>query len=64
MIYYDFRRELSQQHSTFGDETPSVYDWFTEYNRGRRSLTDEFREGRPKSVAVPQNIEVVRELIL
>ncbi|CAK9815952.1 Histone-lysine N-methyltransferase SETMAR [Anthophora plagiata] len=73
MIYYDFRRGLSQQQcidqliSTFGDEAPSkttVYHWFSEFNRGRHSLTDEFKEGRPKSVVVPQNIDAVRELVM
>ena len=73
MIYYDFQRGLSQQqcidqlHSTFGDEAPSkttVYHWFSEFNRGRRSLKDELKEGRPKSVVVPQNIDAVRELVM
>ncbi|GBP92200.1 hypothetical protein EVAR_62689_1 [Eumeta japonica] len=33
-----------------------------EFNRGRSMLTDKFKEGRPKSVVVPQNIDAVREL--
>lgn len=73
MIYYDFRRGLTQQQcvdqltSTFGGEAPSkttVYHWFSEFNRGRSKLTDEVKEGRPKSVVVPQNIEAVRKLIM
>ncbi|GBP72295.1 hypothetical protein EVAR_24863_1 [Eumeta japonica] len=36
---------------------------FGEFNRGRSTLTDEFKEGRPKSVVVPQSIDTVRELI-
>lgn len=73
MIYYDFRRGLTQQQcidqltSTFGDEAPSkttVYHWFSEFNRGRSMLTDEVKAGRPKSVVVPQNIEAVRKLIM
>lgn len=72
MIYYDFRVGLSQQqcfdrlHSAFGDEAPSVqtiYNWFNEFKRGRRSLKDESREGRPKTAVVPENIDAVRELI-
>ena len=35
----------------------------TEFNRGRRSLQDEFREGRPKSVVVPETTDDVRKLI-
>ena len=46
----------------FGHEAPSrtsVYRWYGEFNRGRRSLQDEFREGRPQSVVVPQTIDAV-----
>ena len=72
MIYYDFRRGLTQEqcinqlNSTFGDEapsTPTVYRWYIEFKRGRSSLTDEVKEGRPKSVVVPENIDAVRKLI-
>ena len=41
-----------------------VYWWYGEYNRGRSSLKDEFREGRTKSVVVPEAIDAVRQLIL
>ena len=73
IIFYNFRRGLSQQqcidelNSTFGEEAPSkttVYWWYTEYNRGRRSLADEFHEGRPKLLVIPENIDAVHELIL
>ena len=40
-----------------------VYLWYGEFNRGRSSLQGEFREGRPKSVVVPETIDAVRELI-
>lgn len=72
IIFYNFRRKLSQQQcadelqSTFGGEAPSidtVYRWYREFNRGRSSHTDEFREGRPKSAVVPETIDAVRELI-
>ena len=58
-IFYNFRRGLTQQqcmnelNSIIGDEVPSrtsVYRLFTEFNRIRSSLNDEFRERRPKSV--------------
>lgn len=73
IIFYNFRRGLTQQqcldelNSIFGDEAPSrtsVYRWFAEFNRGRSSLNDEFREGRPKAVVVPKNIDAVSELVL
>ena len=62
-IFYIFRRGLTQQqcidelNSIFGDEAfsrTSVYRWYGEFNRGRSSLQNEFREGRPKSVIVPE----------
>lgn len=73
IIFYNFRRGLTQQqcmdelNSIFGDEAPSrtsVYRWYGEFKCGRSSLQDEFREGRPKSVVVPETIDAVRELIL
>ena len=35
-----------------------------EFNRGRNSLQDEFCEGRPKSVVVPETIDAVLQLLL
>ena len=73
IIFYNFRRQLTQQqcsdelNSIFGDEAPSmtsVYRWYGEFNRGRSSLQDEFREGRTKSIVVPETIDTVRQLIL
>ena len=73
IIFYNFRRELSQQqcidelNSISGDEASlrtSIYRWYVEFNRGRSSLQDEFREGRPKSVVVSETIDVVCQLIL
>ena len=74
IIFYNFQRGLTQQqcldelNSIFGDEAPSrtsvVYRWYGEFNRGRSSLQDEFREGRSKSVVVPETINAVRQLIL
>lgn len=73
MIYYDFRRGLSRQEcinqltSTFGVESPhlaTVKRWYNEFLRGRQSLQDEFREGRPKTVVVPETVDAVRQLII
>ena len=69
----NFRRGLTQQqcidefNSISGDEVPSrtsVYRWYDEFNRGCSSLQDEFREGRRKSVVVPETIDAVRQVIL
>ena len=73
IIFYNFRRGLTQQQcidelsSIFCDEAPSrtsVNRWYGEFNRGCSSLQDEFREGLPKSVVVPETIDVVPQLIL
>ena len=42
----------------------SVYRWYGRCNPDRSSLQDEFREGRPNSVIVPETIDDVRQLIL
>ena len=61
IIFYNFQRVLTQQqyieelNSISGNKAPSrtsVYRRNGEFNRGRSSLQDEFREGRPKSVVV------------
>lgn len=53
-------------HSAFGGQAPSyttVKNWYVQFKRGRTSLGDEPRGGRPKTVVVPVNIDAVRELI-
>ena len=37
---------------------------YGEFNRGHSSLQDEFFEGRPKPVVVPEIIDAVRQLII
>lgn len=73
IIYHNFRRGLSRQEcidelkSLYGGEAPSfstVKNWYNEFVRDRRWLFDEFREGRPKSIVVPANIDAVRNLIM
>ena len=57
----------SELNLIFGYEAPSrtsVYRWICDFNRGRSSLQDEFREGRPKSLVDPEIIDAVRQLIL
>ena len=71
IIFYNFQRGLTQQqfidefNLIFGDEASSrasVYRWYGVFNRGRSSLQDEFREGCPKSVVVPETLDAVRQL--
>ena len=73
IIFYNFRRKLTQQQcidelrSIFAKEAPSrtsVYRWYDEFNRGRSSLQNEFREGRPKPVVVPETIDAVHDTFI
>ncbi|GBP42742.1 hypothetical protein EVAR_23380_1 [Eumeta japonica] len=43
---------------------PWIPSLFSEFIRGRSVLTDECKEGRPKQIAVPQNVDAVRELVM
>ena len=42
----------------------SVYRWYGEFNQGRSSLQGEFREGRQKSVVVPETTDALHQLTL
>ena len=72
-IFHNFRRGLSRQEyidelkSLYGAEAPSystMKSWFSDFKHDRRSLKNEIREGPPKTAVVPENINVVRELIM
>ena len=57
---------IDELNSICGHEAPSrtsIYRWYGEFNRGRSSLQDVFREGRPKLVVVSETIDGVRQLI-
>ena len=67
------RRGLTKQqcndelNSIFDNEAPSrtsIYRWYGEFSQGCSSLQDEFREGHPKSVVVPDTIDAVSQLIM
>ena len=71
-IFYNFEKGLTRQEclvsfrETFSNETPSkktVYNYFAEFRRGCASVSDESREGRPKSVVIPNNSDAVRKMI-
>ncbi|XP_076272294.1 histone-lysine N-methyltransferase SETMAR-like [Rhynchophorus ferrugineus] len=57
---------INQLNLTFGDEAPSkttVYRWLSEFNWARSSLSDKFREDRPQSTVVPENMDAVYKMI-
>ena len=69
MIFYDFlcqQQSLERLELAFRDLRPSrttVYYWFAEFKKGRGSLEDEPRDGRPKTAVTPENIDAVRKLV-
>ena len=58
------QQQLLAHESNEAPSRTSFYRWHGEFNRGRSSLQDEFREVRPKTVVVPETIDAVRQLIL
>lgn len=51
----------------YGDSAPSmstVKKWAAEFKRGRTSLEDDPREGRPKTATTPETIEKVHDIVL
>ncbi|GFT03035.1 putative mariner transposase [Trichonephila clavipes] len=57
---------FDELNSLYSDKAPAysnVKNWYIEFNRGRRSIQDEFPASHPKSVAVQETIDAVHELI-
>jgi len=53
--------------NVYGDSSPSfstIKKWAAEFKRGRTSLEDDPREGRPKSATTPEIIEQVHDMLL
>jgi len=51
----------------YGDSSPSfstIKKWAAEFKRGRTSLEDDPREGRPNSATTPEIIEQVHDMLL
>lgn len=72
MIFYDFKSGLSQPQcldrlrSAFGDASPSrttVFEWYAEFRRGRCSLEDEVRSGRPVEATTDENVAAIQAIV-
>ncbi|KAM8716390.1 hypothetical protein ACLKA7_003293 [Drosophila subpalustris] len=42
----------------------TIYDWYSNFKRGRTSTEDSKRSGRPKEVIIPEIIRQVRQIVL
>lgn len=71
-ILFGFRRKLDPQNifkecvAAFGDYAPSirsVYVWFKKFETGHFSITDEPREGRPKTSTDDTNVAAVKKIL-
>ncbi|GFY25143.1 HTH_48 domain-containing protein [Trichonephila clavipes] len=61
------RLEGDELDSVYGDSAPSfttVKFWLTEFKRGRKSLGDDERSGRPNTATTVENIAQVHQMVL
>lgn len=57
---------MEKLETVFGERRPSqaaVYRWYSEFNRGRTSLTDKEESERPRIGVTPDNVLIVENLI-
>jgi len=40
-----------------------VKSWLAEFKRGRNSVEDEHRSGRPKDAASPENVQIANDML-
>jgi histone-lysine N-methyltransferase SETMAR len=73
MILYDYKTGLDHNQShqrlyaAFSDSAPSISTvtlWYREFQRGRTSLADEERSGRPTTACTEDNVERVRDMVI
>ena len=73
VIQYLYKKGLTSKAihadmvSTLGDDAPSyatVKRWVGEFKRGRQSLEDDVRPGRPVTVATPEMVNKVHDIVM
>ena len=72
VIKYLFLKEMpgktihDDMLATLGDNAPAysvVKSWLAEFKRGRNSVEDEHRSGRPKDAASSENVQIVNDML-
>lgn len=73
VIKYQYLKGLKPQDiiddfkKTLGTSAPSnatVYNWYNEFKRGRTSINDEHRSGRPLEVTTPENVQKIHRMVM
>ncbi|GFV13027.1 histone-lysine N-methyltransferase SETMAR [Trichonephila clavipes] len=73
IIFCDFKAGLNQGECVqrlqlaFVDESPcraTVFRWFQEFCSGHSSLQDEEHTGRPRPAVTPDNVSVIRKMLM
>ena len=59
-IHEDFMKKLWNECPSYS----TVKKWAAEFKRGRESIEDDARSGRPKDAATDKNVEIVHNLVM
>ncbi|XP_011705450.1 PREDICTED: putative uncharacterized protein FLJ37770 [Wasmannia auropunctata] len=59
----EIKTELDNIHSTSASALATVYNWVNEFKRGRTSICDASRSGRPIEAATPE-IDKIHDIVL
>jgi len=60
----EIKVELDNVHSTSAPAFATVYNWVNEFKRGRTSICDAPRSGRPIEAATPEIINKLLDIVL
>ncbi|KAM8718893.1 hypothetical protein ACLKA7_011575 [Drosophila subpalustris] len=55
---------LDKHYGVSAPGKSTIFDWYSNFKRGRTSTEDSKRSGRPKEVIIPEIIRQVRQIVL
>ena len=64
---YSAKEIKTELDDVYEDSSPSlatIYNWCNEFRRGRDSVLDEPRSGRPRDASSQENIDLVEHIVL